>query len=120
MSVATTLGKAADLIDERGLAIGDWTVGERVCAVQALWMAAGATGHPTLIDRAVRESRATPAQVDAYRDSMIVLQTHLGLDSSSVASWSDRTGQTMVVRTLRRLVTEIQAERDRLHLDDLR
>jgi hypothetical protein len=110
MSVADTLSKAADLIKQRGLAVGAFTYGERLCALQALWTATGATGSVSAASRAVTEGRATLAQHNAYRDAAITLQRAVGL----VVAWSDTTEQDEVVATLRQVADEQRAELVRL------
>jgi hypothetical protein len=110
MSVADTLSRAADLIEQRGLAVGAFTDGERMCALQAIWAATGATGSVSGSTQAVMEGRATLAQHNAWRNAAVTLQRRVDL----IAAWSDGSEPAAVVATLREVAAEQRAELVRL------
>lgn len=112
MTVADTLNRAADLIETHGLACGQWIDGDRVCAMQAVWAAAGAKGCVSEFSTAVVNGLATLAQHNAYRNAAITLQHAIA--PLSIARWSDEYGEAEVVARLRAVAAEQQAELVRL------
>ncbi len=106
MPVGVTLRQAAELIEAKGLARGDYTDDQgRICAMEAMWRAATGTEDAAGWRVAASTGRVTLHQQNQFRYAMITFERWLGW-SGSIARWSDRRTAAEVTAAMRACAQE--------------